>query len=78
MELIYWYAMGATLVAVMSIVDLYHPVLTQRVMSIDTRIIFYVTFFILAILAAPLLIYPCLNKFKGVEFREAINKALFE
>jgi len=78
MELIYWYVAGAMLVALMSIVDLYHPVLTQRVMPLDTRVIFYITFFLIAVLAAPLLIYPCLNKFKGIEFRDAINKALFE
>lgn len=78
MELIYWYGMLAIVVAAMSLVDLYHPVLTKRKMSKLTRVTFYVTFYLIALLAAPLLIYPCLSKFKGVEFRDAIDKALFD
>lgn len=78
MELIYWYAIGAFLVALMSIIDLYHPVLTKRKMGLDSRFLFYITFFLIAVLTAPVLIYPCLNKFKGLEFRDAIDKALFE
>lgn len=78
MELIYWYGIGALVVALMSIVDLYHPVLTKREMSSLTRVTFYITFYLIAVLAAPLLVYPCLNKLKGVEFRDAIDKALFE
>ena len=78
MELIYWYACGAILVAGMAIVDLYHPVLSKRAMSLDTRILFYLTFFVIAVLTAPILIYPCVSKLKGVEFRDSIDKALFE
>lgn len=78
MELIYGYITGALLVALMSIVDLYHPVLKQREMPFDTRVIFYVTFFLIATLQAPRLIYPCISKLKGIEFRDAIEKALFD
>ena len=77
MELIYWYGFCCMVVAGMSLVDLYHPVLSKREMPWDTRLIFYVTFYIIALLAAPLLVYPCLAKLKGVEFRNAIEKALF-
>ena len=78
MELIYWYAAGSILVALMSTVDLYHPVVAKREMGLDNRFLFYITFFLIAILAAPVLLYPCLSKLKGLEFRDAIDKALFE
>lgn len=78
MELITWYICGAILVAVMAMVDLYHPVLSKREMRADTRVLFYMTFFIIALLTAPLLIYPCVSRLKGVEFRDSIDKALFE
>jgi len=78
MELIYWYIIGAVLVALMSIIDLYHPVLSKRDMPLDIRVIHYVTFFLLAVITAPLLVYPCISALKGLEFRDAIDKALFE
>lgn len=77
MELIYWYAVGATLIAIMSLVDLYHPVMAKHEMSKDTRVLYYMVWFIISVLAAPALLYPCFNQLKGLEFRDALEGALF-
>ena len=77
MELIYWYAIGATLIAVMSLIDLYHPVMAKHEMPKDTRVLYYVAWFTIAVLVAPVLVYPCFNPIKGMEFRDALEGALF-
>jgi hypothetical protein len=78
MELIYWYALFACLVGIMSLIDLYHPVISKREMSLDTRVIYYVVWFIISSIIAPVLVYPCVRPIAGIEFRDALNKALFE
>ena len=77
MELILWYAVAATLIAIMSLVDLYHPVMTKHEMSLDTRVLYYAVWFIIALLVAPALLYPCFKAIKGLEFRNALEDALF-
>lgn len=78
MELIItWYALGALLVSVMSLIDLYHPVVNMREMSMDIRVLHYITWFFIGMLVAPALIYPCVSSLKGIEFRDALDKALF-
>lgn len=77
MELIYWYAAIALLVACMASVDLVRPVLNARNIPLDTKVIFYIVNFILAFLVAPVIIYPCISKLKGIEFRDSLDKAMF-
>ena len=78
MELIfYWYAGVALLVAIMSSIDLYHPVISKRELSLDSKILHYITLFLISLLITPLLIYPCLSSIKGVEFRDSLDKSLF-
>jgi len=77
MELIEGYIFLALIVAVMSVVDLYHPVLRVRVMPMDTRVIHYVIWFIISFLIAPRLVYPCVSALAGAEFRLSLDKSLF-
>lgn len=77
MELMYWYTVLAALVALMSVIDLYHPVMQKHKMSLDIRILHYVVWYIISLVIAPLLIYPCFRSLAGVEFRDALDKALF-
>ena len=72
------YAAMALLVACMATIDLTHPVLSKRVIPWDTKILFYVVNFILAFLVAPAIVYPCLSPLKGVDFRDALDKAMFD
>ena len=78
MELIFLYALGAVVIAVMSLVDLFHPVLAKHEMSIDVRTLHYMVWFIIALIAAPVLLYPCFSSIKGMEFRDALEGALFK
>lgn len=74
------YLFIAAIIAVMSLVDLYHPVLqtqSKEDMSLDVRVLHYLVWFVIAFLTAPALIYPCISKLKGVEFRDSLKKALF-
>ena len=79
MELIIlWYAGFALLVALACTVDLFHPVIKANTTLNGTeRFIYYFVLFVLALLKAPLLVYPCVNKFKGLEFRDALSSSLF-
>lgn len=77
MELILIYTALATLVSLMASVDLLRPVLAKREIPLDAKILHYTTFFIIGILVAPGLLYPCLVPLKGLEFRDALDKALF-
>lgn len=78
MELIYWYVIGCVIIATMSVVDLYHPVMSKHEMPKDMRIIYYVVWFLIALLVAPVLAYPCFSSVKGIEFRNALEDGLFE
>ena len=74
------YAFIATIIAVMSIVDLYHPVMqtqSKEEMSLEIRLLHYLVWFVIAFLTAPALLYPCINKLKGVEFRDGLKRSLF-
>ena len=79
MELILiWYVVGAFLVALAATVDLFHPVISaNKNLPVTERFIYYFVLFVLALLKAPLLIYPCVNKFRGLEFRDALSSSLF-
>ena len=76
MGIIEGYALVAVLVAVMATVDLYHPVIKTFDMPTDIKLLYYFVCFILALLVAPVLIYPCLSKTKGMEFRHKFGDAI--
>jgi hypothetical protein len=80
MELILIYSIFAVIVAFMACVDLYYPVLNKLDYANipGTKNIYYATFFLVSLLVAPFLVYPCLSGMKGVEFRDALYKVLSE
>jgi hypothetical protein len=77
MGIIEVYAFLAVLVAVMATVDLYHPVISKFDIPKDIKFLYYFVCFTLAILVAPVLVYPCISKTKGVEFRDKFEEAVF-
>lgn len=78
MGMIEVYAFLAALIAVMATVDLYRPVIQKYEMPLDIRFLYYFVCLTLGFLAAPLLLYPCVSKIKGLEFRDNFEKAVFE
>ena len=78
MGLISAYFICAAIVALMATVDLYRPVIQKYEMPWDIRALYYFVCITLGTLAAPLLIYPCVSKVKGIEFRDSFEKAVFE
>ena len=78
MELIKVYSFLAILVAAMATIDLYRPVIQKFDMSLDLRSLYYLVCFILSILVAPVLVYPCISKIAGLEFRNAFEDTVFD
>lgn len=71
------YALIATIITCIAMVDLIRPVIQARVMPLDVRILFYIVNFILAWLIAPLMVYPILVPSAGAEFMDKLDSNMF-
>ena len=81
MEVIWWYALFAVTTAVMAQMELLSPVLAELRKDVSVyqySVITRITFFCMSLLAAPVIIVPCLSKDMGDSFRATLKKAFEE
>lgn len=75
------YVLFALTTAIVAIYELLHPVVVRRInnnKTVNDKIIIYITFFILAMLTAPVILISCLMPSAGEKFREVLYRELFE
>jgi hypothetical protein len=73
------YALVTIIVAIMATVDLFRPVFSKHTdMPKDLQVIYYITSFLIAMLFAPLMVYPCVSTEANFKFREAFEEAVFD
>lgn len=63
-------------IALMASVDLFHPIIKEYEMSTDIRVLHYFISFVISLLVAPILLYPCISSSAGIEFRAAYESAV--
>lgn len=78
MEVFGWYALFAVTTAFVSILELLHPVVSSRKEEVEYKSILYPTFFIICLLAAPLVFLSCIVPSMGERFRVTLEGGLFE
>lgn len=75
------YLLFALTTAIVAVYELLHPVVVRRIKDSDKVNdipIIYVTFFVLALLTAPVILISCLMPSAGEKFREVLYRELFE
>lgn len=81
MEFFYIYCLFAVTTSLTSLYELVYPVVHKRRKD-DTKLenvfLYYITFFFLNTLAAPLVFLSCVIPEWGIRFRETLETALFE
>lgn len=79
MEVMFWYSLFALATSFTCLYELVKPVINQldsKNVIVEYKYISYITFFLLSVLLAPLVIFPCIVPSAGNRFREALLTSL--
>ncbi|CAB4174469.1 hypothetical protein UFOVP961_50 [uncultured Caudovirales phage] len=66
--------------AIAALIELLAPVISRKIEEsgqIEAKLTIYMTFFLVTILAAPMVFFSCIVPSVGERFREALYKGLF-
>ena len=66
--------------AIAALIELLAPVISRKIEEsgeVEAKFIIYTTFFIVTIMAAPMVFFSCIVPSVGERFREALYKGLF-